>query len=301
MLGCATTRPSAVGALSEAAARVLVVQATGWGKSAVYWAATAIRRAEGAGPTLVVSPLLSLMRDQVAAAARAGLRAATLNSSNIDAWSAIEVALRAGDLDVLLVSPERLANPGFGRRVLDGLAGRLGLVVIDEAHAVSDWGHDFRPDYRRVSDVLQPAEPGARRCWRRPRPRTNGSPTTSRSSWETRRLCCAAQLARSSLELSVVDRLTPARALRLGGRPPAAAARLRHRLHDARAGQPRQVVDHPGVALERGEPVDHRQLQAGAGELAAEHQRRLPQLRGDVVGDPLRWRSPSWPAPASPG
>jgi ATP-dependent DNA helicase RecQ len=140
-------------------ARVLVVQATGWGKSAVYWAATAIRRAEGAGPTLVVSPLLSLMRDQVAAAGRAGLRAATLNSSNVTEWSAIEADLREGRLDVLLVSPERLANPGFGRRVLDGLAGRLGLLVIDEAHAVSDWGHDFRPDYRRVADVLRRLNP----------------------------------------------------------------------------------------------------------------------------------------------
>jgi ATP-dependent DNA helicase RecQ len=150
---------TAVAALSSEGARVLLVQATGWGKSAVYWAATAIRRAEGHGPTLVVSPLLSLMRDQVAAASRAGLRAATLNSSNVDDWSAIEAALRAGEVDVLLVSPERLANPGFGRRVLDGLAGRLGLLVIDEAHAVSDWGHDFRPDYRRVSDVLQRLNP----------------------------------------------------------------------------------------------------------------------------------------------
>ncbi len=150
---------TAVAALCEPASRVLVVQATGWGKSAVYWAATAIRRAEGAGPTLVVSPLLSLMRDQVAAAARAGLRAATLNSSNLDEWSAIEADLAAGAVDVLLVSPERLANPGFGRRVLDRLAGRIGLLVIDEAHAVSDWGHDFRPDYRRVSDVLRRLNP----------------------------------------------------------------------------------------------------------------------------------------------
>ena len=144
---------------SEAGPRVLVVQATGWGKSAVYWAATAVRRGEGAGPTLVVSPLLSLMRDQVAAAGRAGLRAATLNSSNVTAWGEIESDLREGRLDVLLVSPERLANPGFGRRVLDGLAGRLGLLVIDEAHAVSDWGHDFRPDYRRVADVLRRLNP----------------------------------------------------------------------------------------------------------------------------------------------
>ncbi len=150
---------TAVEALCEPAARVLVVQATGWGKSAVYWAATAIRRLEGAGPTLVVSPLLSLMRDQVAAAEKAGLRAATVNSSNIDDWSGIEEELLSDQLDVLLISPERLANPGFGRRVLDAAAGRIGLLVIDEAHAVSDWGHDFRPDYRRVSEVLTRLNP----------------------------------------------------------------------------------------------------------------------------------------------
>ncbi|MBS4104618.1 DEAD/DEAH box helicase, partial [Tsukamurella paurometabola] len=118
-----------------------------------------LRRAEGAGPALIVSPLLSLMRDQVAAAERAGLRAATLNSSNFEEWNAIEAALAAGEIDVLLVSPERLANPSFGRRVLDALEGSLGLLVIDEAHAVSDWGHDFRPDYRRVSDVLTRLHP----------------------------------------------------------------------------------------------------------------------------------------------
>jgi ATP-dependent DNA helicase RecQ len=150
---------TAIEGLLEPGARVLVVQATGWGKSAVYWVATAIRRSEGAGPTLVVSPLLSLMRDQVAAAARAGLNAATLNSSNVTDWSAIENDLRAGAIDVLLVSPERLANPGFGRRVLDALAGNLGMLVIDEAHAVSDWGHDFRPDYRRVADTVRALNP----------------------------------------------------------------------------------------------------------------------------------------------
>ncbi|MEP7088973.1 MAG: DEAD/DEAH box helicase [Nocardioidaceae bacterium] len=199
---------TALSALCEPGARVLVVQATGWGKSAVYWAATAVRRAEGAGPTLVVSPLLSLMRDQVAAAGRAGLRAATLNSSNIDEWSAVEADLRSGALDVLLVSPERLANPGFGRRVLDGLAGQLGLLVIDEAHAVSDWGHDFRPDYRRVSDVLQRLNPG--------------TPVLATTATANQRvtddvaqqlgdatLVLRGQLARASLELSVVDRLSP--------------------------------------------------------------------------------------------
>ena len=194
---------TAVGALCEPSARVLVVQATGWGKSAVYWAATAIRRAEGAGPTLVVSPLLSLMRDQVGAAARAGLRSATLNSANVEEWGDVERALLTGELDVLLVSPERLANPAFGRRVLDGLAGRLGLVVIDEAHAVSDWGHDFRPDYRRVSDLL-----------RRLNPTTPVLATTATANQRVTEdvagqlgdatLVLRGRLARSSLELIVV-------------------------------------------------------------------------------------------------
>jgi ATP-dependent DNA helicase RecQ len=199
---------TAVAALSETAARVLVVQATGWGKSAVYWAATAIRRSDGHGPTLVVSPLLSLMRDQVAAAARAGLRAATLNSSNIDEWSAIESDLREGRLDVLLVSPERLANPGFGRRVLDGLAGSLGLLVIDEAHAVSDWGHDFRPDYRRVSDVLQRLNPGTPVLATTATANARVTDDVAAQLGEST-LVLRGALARSSLELSVVDRLSP--------------------------------------------------------------------------------------------
>ncbi len=199
---------AAVSALCEPGSRVLVVQATGWGKSAVYWAATAVRRSEGAGPTLVVSPLLSLMRDQVAAAGNAGLSAATLNSSNIDEWSHVEAALRSGELDVLLVSPERLANPGFGRRVLDALAGELGLLVIDEAHAVSDWGHDFRPDYRRVSDVLQRLNPStpvlATTATANQRVTDDVAEQLGAST-----LVLRGQLARASLELSVVDRLSP--------------------------------------------------------------------------------------------
>jgi len=199
---------TAVAALCEDGARVLVVQATGWGKSAVYWAATAIRRSEGAGPTLVVSPLLSLMRDQVAAAGRAGLKAATLNSSNIDAWSSIESELVSGALDVLLVSPERLANPGFGRRVLDGLAGRLGLLVIDEAHAVSDWGHDFRPDYRRVSDVLQKLNPDTPVLATTATANERVTVDVAHQLGEST-LVLRGALARASLELSVVDHLSP--------------------------------------------------------------------------------------------
>ena len=140
--------------------RVLVVQRTGWGKSAVYWIATKLLRDEGCGPTLVVSPLLALMRDQVDAAERMGLRAHTVNSTNVDAWQPIFDELAAGSVDVLLISPERLNNPTFRRDVLPRLAGSIGFLVIDEAHCVSDWGHDFRPDYRRIAAVIDGLAPG---------------------------------------------------------------------------------------------------------------------------------------------
>jgi ATP-dependent DNA helicase RecQ len=143
----------AVVALTVDRARVLVVEATGWGKSAVYWAATAANRAAGHGPTLVVSPLLALMRDQIAAAARAGIVATTINSTNHDDWDDVYARMRANTVDVILISPERLASPSFTARLTD-LTSTVGLVVIDEAHCISDWGHDFRPDYQRIAAVL---------------------------------------------------------------------------------------------------------------------------------------------------
>ena len=220
---------TAIEALAVHRRRSLVVQRTGWGKSAVYFVATLLLREQGAGPTVIVSPLLALMRNQIAAAERAGIRAVTINSTNIESWEPIQEAMRNGEVDVLLVSPERLNNPGFRDEVLPRLAATCGLLVVDEAHCISDWGHDFRPDYRRIRTLLGDLP--------------DGIPVLATTATANARvtadvaeqlgtdvLVLRGSLDRESLRLGVVRLTTAAAAAGLAGRPPRRAARLRHRL-----------------------------------------------------------------------
>jgi ATP-dependent DNA helicase RecQ len=171
LLGCGTQNPAAVFRegqenairhVVESRGRLLVVQKTGWGKSFVYFIAAKLLREDGLGPAILISPLLALMRNQIAAAERMGVRAFTIHSENRDEWRAVEAALARNEVDILLISPERLANEHFLTEVLAPVSGRISLLVVDEAHCISDWGHDFRPHYRFIERMVRTLPPNLR-------------------------------------------------------------------------------------------------------------------------------------------
>ena len=238
--------------------RVLCVQRTGWGKSAVYFLATALLRERGAGPALIVSPLLALMRNQIAAAERLGIRAHTVNSTNRDAWEEVHGLLADDAIDLLLISPERLNNPQFRDAMLPLFAERVGLLVVDEAHCISDWGHDFRPDYRRLAEMLERLPDGVAVLGTtatandrvvadvEEQLRAGGDAAAPLRTYR-------GPLGRSSLRLEVVELPGAGRPARLARDLAAAARGLGHRLHAHQARRrPRRGAGSPahGIAAE---------------------------------------------------
>ncbi len=275
---------------------MLCVQRTGWGKSAVYFIATALLRERGAGPALIVSPLLALMRNQIAAAERLGIRAHTINSTNRDAWEEVQRLLAEDSVDLLLISPERLNNPQFRDTMLPLFVERVGLLVVDEAHCISDWGHDFRPDYRRLAEMLERLPAGvAVLCTT-----ATANDRVVADVADQLRVGHAGELntyrgplGRSSLRLEVVDLPGARGPARVAGDLAAAARRLGDRLH---ADQARRRA-RGGVALRarhRGGGVQRRggvRTARGDGGAAA---RQRPQggRRHERARDGLRQARP---------
>ena len=214
---------------------MLCVQRTGWGKSAVYFLATALLREQGAGPALIVSPLLALMRNQIAAAERLGIRAHTVNSTNRDAWEEVRALLAADAIDLLLISPERLNNPQFRDAMLPLFAERVGLLVVDEAHCISDWGHDFRPDYRRLAEMLERLPDGVAVLGTTATANDRVVADVEAQLRAGPRRRAAAHLPRAARALQPAPRgrraARPGRAARVAGDLAAAARGLGHRLH----------------------------------------------------------------------
>jgi ATP-dependent DNA helicase RecQ len=223
---------TAIEALVADRRRALVVQRTGWGKSAVYFVATALLRARGAGPTVIVSPLLALMRNQVAAAERAGTVAVTVNSANVEQWQEVYDAVERGEVDVLLVSPERLNNPGFRDAVLPPLAATRRLLVVDEAHCISDWGPRLPAPTTGASARCSPTcrrHTGARHDGHRQRPGRRRRRRAAHHRRGTDTLVLRGELDRESLHLAVLRLPSPAHRLawladHLAGQHPCRAA-----------------------------------------------------------------------------